>query len=231
MISGTFRRSIVPMTLCLLAASTSLWAQSPVVSGGGIGPTDAEAGTHDPFPSPRFGQTVAIDGRIAMASIPGDLATEPNEFGRVAVFEERQSGWVRTATLVGTAESGGAYGSRMDIEGNRAVIGAGRAIYLLERRGPRWVQAARVILPASDELFGKDIVLERGEIFAAVERHDGDTTRHLVNVYSPRRGTLVKTGVIRPRNGLSDGSFGASLHADGRLLVVGSPNEIAPGVA
>jgi hypothetical protein len=222
----------MPLFLGLLCIATSLWAQSPITSDASIGPTDAEAGTDHPFPSPRFGTTVAVDGRIAMASIPGDLATEPNEFGRVAVFEKTNSGWTRTATLIGTAESGGGFGSRIDIEGNRAVIGAAKAIYLFERRGPRWVQAARTVLAGEDSFVGKDIVLEQGQIITSLERHDGDIAHRVVHVYAHlRRGTLTRIAVIRPRNGLSDGAFGASLDADGPLLVVGAPNEIAPGVA
>jgi hypothetical protein len=212
--------------------TTALWAQSPIVSGAVLAPTAEEAGTEDPFPSPRFGQTVAIDGRVAIVSIPGDLASDPNEFGRVAIFEKTHSQWSRTATLIGTAESGGGYGGRLDVEGNRAVIGASKAIYLLERRGSHWVQAAKAVLPADDAFFGKDIVLEHGDVIAAVERHHGDLTEHVINVYSHlHRGALVKTAVIHPGHRFADSQFGASLHADGHLLVAGAPDDVAPGAA
>lgn len=219
------------MALALLAATSPLWAQSPIISEAGIGPTVEETGTADPFPSPRFGTKVAICGRIAMASIPGDLATEPNEFGRVAVFEKTNTAWTRTATLIGTPEAGGIFGSRMDIEGNRAVIGGPKAIYLFERRKSAWVQTAKVVLASVDTFIGKDIDLHRGEIFAAVEHQNGNMAVRQINVYSLRQGTLSRTAFIRPRNGLGDGEFGASLHADRGLLVVGAPNDIGPGAA
>jgi hypothetical protein len=232
MSSRAFRRASIPTALALLAATTSLWAQSPIISQAGIGPTVEETGTEDPFPSPRFGTKVAICGRIAMASIPGDLASEPNEFGRVAVFEKTNTEWARTATLIGTPEAGGIFGSRIDIEGNRAVIGGPKAIYLFERRKSGWAQTAKVVLTSADTFFGKDIDLHRGEIFASVEHQNGDTVVRQINVYAHiRQGTLSRTAFIRPRSGLDDGGFGSSLHADGGLLVVGAPSDIAPGAA
>ena len=217
------------MAFALLAATTPLWAQSPIIAKGGIGPSVEETGTGDPFPSPRFGERVAICGRIAMASIPGDLATEPNEFGRVAVFEKRNAEWIRTATLIGTPEAGGTFGIRMDIEGSRAVIGGPKAIYLFERRQSGWVQTAKVVLTSADTFFG-DIDLDHGQIFAAAVHQNGDVAVKEVNVYVHLRpGTLTRTAFIRPRAGLDDGVFGASLQANGKLLVVGSPNDNGPG--
>lgn len=222
-------RAGIPAAFALLAAP--LWAQSPVISTGAIGPSVEETGTTDPFPSPRFGASVAICGRIAMASIPGDLATEPNEFGRVAVFEKRNGEWIRTATFIGTAEAGGTFGIPMDIEGNQAVIGGPKAIYLFERRQSGWAQAAKVVLGPLDTLFGK-LDIDHGQIFAAVAHQSGDVTVKQVNVYAQLvPGKLTRTAFIRPRFGLDDGDFGASLQADGRLLVVGSPNNNGPGAA
>ena len=232
MSSRTFCRASIPLAFALLAATVSLRAQSPIISEAGIGPTVEETGTEDPFPSPRFGSKVAICGRIAMVSIPGDLATEPNEFGRVAVFEKTNTEWIRTATLIGTPEAGGIFGSRIDIEGNRAVIGGPKAIYLFERRKSGWVQTAKVVLTSADTFFGKDIDLHHGEIFASTLHQNGDMAVRQVNVYAHiQSGTLSRTAFIRPRSGLDDGGFGASLHADGEFLVVGAPSDIGPGAA
>jgi hypothetical protein len=224
-------RAHIPLTFALLAA-TSAWGQSSIIDQASIGPTVAEVGTADPFPSPRFGQRVAICGPIAMASIPGDLATDPNEFGRVAVFEKSDTGWIRTATLIGTSEAGGTFGSRLDIEGNRAVIGGPKAIYLFERRKSGWMQTAKAVLGPGDTFVGKDLDLERHEIFTSVVHQAGDLAVRQVNVYAHlHAGTLTRTAFIRPRSGLDDGEYGASLQADGGLLVVGSPNDIGPGAA
>jgi len=232
MSSPAFSRASIPIVCALFAATTSLWARSPIISQARIGPTVEETGTADPFPSPRFGERVAICGRIAMASIPGDLASGPNEFGRVAVFEKTSAGWVRTATLIGTAEAGGIFGSSLDIEGNQAIIGGPKAIYLFQRRTSGWVQAAKLVLGPADTFIGKDIDLERGEIFASVVHQSGDIAVRQVNVYAQLRpGTLTRTAFIRPRTGLDDGGFGASLHADNGLLVVGAPSDIGPGAA
>jgi len=228
----SLRLSRIPILFCLLATSTSLWAQSPIISEDGIGPTVEETGTEDPFPSPNFGATVAICGRTAMASIPGDLATGPNEFGRVAVFEKTATGWIRTTTLLGTPEAGGSFGDRINIEGDRAVIGGPKAIYLFEHHGSRWVQTAKVVLTSTETFFGSEIALEHGVILAPVLHQDGDISESVVHVYEHlRRGMLNRTAVIRPRNGLGGDGFGASLALDGRLLVVGAPDSQGPGTA
>jgi hypothetical protein len=224
--------SRIPLAVCLLAVTTSLWAQSPIISQASIGPTVKETGTTDPFPSPNFGATVAISGRTAMASIPGDLATDPNEFGRVAVFEKTATGWIRTATLFGTLEAGGTFGERIDIEGDRAVIGGPKAIYLFEHHGSRWVQTAKVVLTSADTFFGREIALEHGVILASCLHQDDDISESFVHVYEHlRRGILSRTAVIRPRNGLAGEDFGTGLALDGRLLVVGAPHGQGPGAA
>ena len=226
------RQTGIPFVLFLLAASTSALPQSPIISSTSIGPAAEETGTGDPFPSPDFGATVAISGRIAMAGIPGDLATDPNEFGRVAVFEKSETGWVRTATLLGTSESGGTFGDRIDIDGDRAVIGGPKAIYLFERRRSRWVQTAKVVLGSTDTFFGREISLENGVVIASCLHQAGGTSESVVHVYEYlRRGALKKTAVIRPRNGLGGDGFGAGLVRDGRLLVVGAPDSQGPGTA
>jgi hypothetical protein len=220
------------MLFCLLAASTSLWAQSPIISQDVIGPTVEETGTTDPFPSPYFGATVAISGRIAMASIPGSLATEPNDFGRVGVYQKTETGWIRTATLIGTLEAGGDFGQRIDIEGERAVIGGSKAIYLFEHHGSRWVQTAKAVLTSTDTFFGSELALEHGVIVAASLHQDGDISESVVHVYEHlRRGILNRTAVIRPRDGLAGAEFGSSLALEGRLLVVGAPHDQSPGAA
>jgi hypothetical protein len=230
------------LLLCVLplTAPSLLSAQSPIVAIDAIGPTADEAGTADPFPSPRFGQTVAISGRVAMASMPGDLATDPNEFGRVAVFEKTKARWNRTATLLGAEESGGDFGRAIDIEADRAVVSGAKALYLYERRGRAWVQVGKTVLRSDDASFGDNVELERGLIIARVSRSgESGTMASVLHVYEwqgphGKYGAdgvdgkhavhaLTRIAVIRPQDGSMPASFGADVAMDGRFLVVGAP--------
>jgi hypothetical protein len=93
-----------------------------------------------------------------MASVPGDLAVDENEFGRVAVFERTRDGWQRTATPVGNAESGGGSGFAIDAEGDNAMIAAPKAIYLYEKRGRNWIKTAKALLRGDDSAFGSTAI-------------------------------------------------------------------------
>jgi FG-GAP repeat len=234
------------VVLCVLLSSPSLLrAQSPILSADGIGPSTEEAGTSDPFPSPRFGETVAISARTAMASLPGDLASEPNEYGRVAVFDNTKQGWKRTATLIGTEESGGDFGRAIDIEGDHAVIAGAKAIYLFERRGHTWKQSAAAVLHRSSSYFGHSVELEHGLIVARVyDQEDVPVTRSAVHVYATNEshhgyganGTanstdnrhadrkLSRVAILHPQDGSDSTSFGADISMDGPLLVIGAPD-------
>lgn len=221
-----------------LAASLAL-AQSPITSSYSIEPSVEEAGTEDPFPSPRFGATVAIDKRVAMASIPGDLASEPNEFGRVAVFEQIGEEWQRTATFIGTEESGGDFGRAIDIEGGRAVIAASRALCLYERLKGEWIQVAKAPLRRSGLTFGSSIELETDFIIvrvmdsqeeygqsSVVFAYSIDDRRHR-HGHDHRKGKasmLRRSAVIVPHDGSITPSFGTDLAMNGRVLAVGAPD-------
>ena len=242
------------MLLCILfvGVPSLLLAQSPIISTVGIGPNAQEAGTSDPFPSPRFGRVVAISGRVAMASVPGDLATESNDFGRVAVFEQMKDGWHRTATLLGSGESGGDFGRAIDIAGNKAVITGTKAIYLYERRGRTWVKIGRAILESENAAFGENVELERGFIIARVyEPQSGTPISSVVHIYKekthPKKSmhnskhesygsesvrALRRIATIGPQDGSLSTSFGSDVAMDGHLLVVGAPNaDTVPGSA
>lgn len=227
--------------ILFVGAPSLLSAQSPVVATYVIGPNAQEAGTADPFPSPEFGRTVAISGQVAMASVPGDLATESNEFGRVAVFERTKDGWERTATLLGCQESGGDFGRAIDVAGNKAVIAGAKALYLYERRGSTWINTGRTILNSENAAFGENVELEQSFIIArVVETQDGATLSSVVHVYKKnayhvRNGklefdqsdsvhALKRIATIKPQDGSLSTSFGSDVAMDGRLLVVGAPD-------
>lgn len=219
--------------LCALAAPAWLWAQSPIVSSYGIAPTPEEAGATDPFPSPRFGTVLAIDGRTAMATIPGDIAVGENEFGRVGVYAKSDDGWIRTATLIGTEESGGGLGIGIDIEGGKAVVASPRALYLYTRGKSDWRQSATVVLRAPELSFGGRVEMENGLIAAQVYEDRGDAgVESTVHIYTQQKQRLHRIAALRARDGLPNHSFGTGLAFEDHLLVAGSPDsETSPGVA
>lgn len=242
---GLIRSVSMLLWVLFVGVPSLIWAQSPIISTAGIGPNAEEAGTSDPFPSPYFGRVVAISGRVAMASVPGDLATESNDFGRVAVFEQTKDGWQRTATLLGSEESGGDFGRAIDIAGHKAVIAAIKALYLYERRGATWVKTGKVILETENAGFGENIELERGLVIARVyEPYSGTTMSSAVHVYKEKAShpknnshhfeqesygsksvrTLKRVAIIEPQDGSLSAAFGSDIAMDGHLLVVGAPD-------
>lgn len=97
-----------------------------------------------------------------------DTGIDTRHEGTVLVFDRTGSSWTRTATLVDRWSTGN-WGSSLDLDGERLVVGADGAtpgpgtpggVYLFTRRGTSW----------SSEVIG-----EQGEGFGFATRIDGDT--------------------------------------------------------
>lgn len=128
----------------------------------------------------RFGTAVAMEGDLALVGAPG---ASTDSFGTGAVFVYTRSGaaWELTATLAGSDSAfDHEFGVSVDLDGNRAIIGAtgadgGGAVYIFVRSGDAWLQTAK--LTASDreinDAFGSAVAL-RG-VYAVVGAEHEDT--------------------------------------------------------
>ena len=127
-----------------------------------------------------LGVSVALSGDRILASASGDDGAA-SDAGSVYVFEEQGGVWVETAELT-TSDAGPSdlLGRSIDLEGDRAVIGApfhdgtgiGRgAAYVFEHQGGAWIQTAKLVPPPGTGLlqFGISVSLPAAAILVGAQ--------------------------------------------------------------
>lgn len=75
--------------------------------------------------SPRFGASVAIDGERMVAGAPGDTNSGVGTTGSAFVFDEAGGEWALVQELLDTSGANGdAFGTALDLDGDRLVVSA-----------------------------------------------------------------------------------------------------------
>jgi hypothetical protein len=137
-------RSIVAAIVAAAAAHVAhaeLPMQAPlqVVEPNG---TDVVDGPNElPWP-PFFGASLALQGNVALAGMPGAF----EERGRVAVLVRDSAGqWMRRGTLtVSNAAPGAGFGTEVAIFNNRALIASHSAVYIFHLQSGKWLAAGKL---------------------------------------------------------------------------------------
>ncbi len=134
-------------------------------------PSDGAAGDLFGYALDLSGRTVVVGSRLHDA--PGSCTS-----GSAYVYERRAGVWVETQILVGShTDSFDQFGISIDIEGDRALVGAfhesaeraeSGAVYLFERSAGVWTQTQRLLPPGpvSFGRFGQSLALGAGRIYA-----------------------------------------------------------------
>ena len=186
------------------------------------------------------GSAVGLVGDSALVGAPRDVADE----GRVHVFERQAGSWSWTATLASSTSSPGArFGSRIDVEGTRAVIGAPNeslagpfqklagAAYLFDRVGAQWVEAQRLTAPNPQQLkhFGTAVALN-GDLLAVGQPALAGPSEIIVFEHDGSGFAAVQTIGGTAMIG-SSVAFGQALAWDGDDLFVGDSQFISLGAS
>jgi hypothetical protein len=133
--------------------------------------TASDAAAHD-----GFGSSVALDGDTLLAGAPIKHLAAPGSYanGAVYAFTRQAGGWAEQAKLLpASSANGDLFGFAVDLDGDRAVIGAPYALagqgtaYIFSRNGTAWTQQTQldsVSGAAGDEFgwsvaFGEDRVV------------------------------------------------------------------------
>jgi hypothetical protein len=133
-----------------------------------------------------FGQSVALDGGIALIGACGEDSCGTNA-GAAYVFEREGLVWYETAKLTAAdASTEARFSSRaVAIREDVALIGSSGAAYVFQRREGHWMQVAR--LTASDagaaQAFGGWVSLACGVAFVSAVGSDSDRGEDTGAVY------------------------------------------------
>lgn len=195
------------------------WTQAARLRPSGVEPEDA------------FGRVIAVQNGTALVSTWG----QDSASGAVYVFRRNGRGeWAEEARLVasdGQPES--IFGSALDLDGNRALIGAvgaadgAGAAYLFRYDPARraWSEEAK-LTPRSlgeNDQFGAAVVLSGDRAAVAAPGHDGFIGTVFTFVRDEESGRWREDGQLLPFDGSRNHRFGSSLAMSDNEVWVGAP--------
>jgi hypothetical protein len=180
-----------------------------------------------------FGTSVALAGDTAVIGSPSSDITTFND-GAAYVFQGSGSSWTFQQKLVATdASEFDNFGVSIDVQGDRAVVGADTAgpsgaeqsgaAYVFERNGTAWSQTGRLqpSFHGQFDNFGCSVDLQ-DDVVAIGARDE-----NAVYLYQLIAGSWVR--IQRAESPLSDYDFGYDVAFDGTELAVGAPEENSGG--
>jgi hypothetical protein len=136
--------------------------------------------------------------------------------------------------------AGDLYGYSVDIDGNRAIVGApyddnGKGInsgaaYILEKDGlGNWTEVAKIVVPDgdADDLFGESVAIDGNLVIIGASKYAG---KGAAFIFSGSGNTWTLVSKLLAFDGLASDDYGVSVDITGAYAIVGAPNDDAPKV-
>ncbi len=191
-----------------------------------------------------FGHQVAIDGNtIAVGAYQDDTCAADSGSAWIFVRNTHGTGdhcddtWdLQTATGLssGSCQASGGFGIRLDVQGNRLVVGAylenspaadQGAAYVFERTGSTWTMISQLIAgngAAGDE-FGVDVAIDGDTVFVGAAKDDSpESDRGSVHVFTRQGGLWFFQQQLLAADGAAGDMFGIGLTVQGDTAVIGA---------
>jgi len=185
-----------------------------------------------------FGESVAVDGDIALIGAPDDFE-QGSYAGSAYVFERNPDGsWSQTAKLLpAQGHSLQSFGAAVAVDGQVILVGASfdntdrpftGAVYAFERdAGGAWQQTARFVPDDAEnsDLFGISVALEADLAVVGAENYAGTFLGYgaaFIYQRQPNR-TWRLVGRVMADDPQDGSDFGHSVALSGNLAVVGAP--------
>jgi hypothetical protein len=182
-----------------------------------------------------FGKAVGISGHYAIVGADYDDEASTDS-GSAYIFTYGESGWVQSEKIVpldGTTSD--YFGSGVDIDGNRAIVGAyydddkgsnSGSAYIFTRNGSNWIQSAKLTAQngASSDYFGYFSVALSGDyaIVGALYDDFSYTDQGSVFIFKYNGSSWVQDIRLEADDRYSSDYFGCSVAIDGDSIIVGA---------
>ena len=189
-----------------------------------------------PMSRDSFGSAVAISGTRVFVGAMLDDAPGAINSGSVTIFQKSGANWttvgeIRAATPVQSQFFGGAIsasGDRIAISATGDTVGglaAAGSVYIYERSGANWVQAARITAPtpAAGRGFGSALHLAGDELFVSSVSESASGVANAGACYGFTRigGVWQYTALITSPLPQAYDFFGISIARSGERLAIG----------
>ncbi len=206
----------------------------------------------DPAEDDSFGQSVSIDGHIAVVGAGRDDDVCPDDpdcnSGSAYVFRRDDMGtpldprddvWAQEAKLTASdATPDARFGSAVSVDGNIIVVGAGRdghagmwsgATYVFRYDGSDWVEEAKLTAgdAVANQIFGAAVSANEDTIVVGAEgdaygNHDAPGSAYLFEYDGAGWSERAK---LDSSDGATGDHFGSAVAVDGDTVVVGARND------
>lgn len=185
-----------------------------------------------------FGSSVALSGDTAIIGAITDANRTGTRPGAAYVFQREGSTWSRQAKLVANdGDSGDQFSTAVALEGNTAIIGAGKdedpngegsgAAYVFQRDGGTWSQQAKLAPDDgdADDLFGATAAMSASGatalVGAPVDEDPNGGQAGSAYVFQRDGGSWSQQAKLAPGDDESH-VFGRSVGLGGGTAIVGS---------
>jgi hypothetical protein len=199
---------------------------------------EAKVEAADPAINDQFGYDVALDGDTLLVGTQTSLGGGAELMGSAQIFRRVNGRWVVEASLAPEQlTSLSRFGWTVDLEGDRAIVGApfhsadfefSGASWTYRREGERWIDEGLLLPhdPAEDQLFGHDVALS-GDIAAVSAVWHGQTEASIEAVYLFRHDGAGWNEIdkLSPDDLAVNDDFGATLALDQGRVAIGSPSD------
>ena len=197
---------------------------------GNVWVQEARFSGNDTMPGDFFGRAVAIDGDTVLVGARHHTVGALQS-GSVYAFRRNGTTWSQEARMEpGLAVGGEWFGHSVDLDGDRAAIGAhfggtGGSAYVWVRTGTTWAEEDQLVHsdPAAGDFYGWAVAIS-GDTVAVGSRFDDDIASGSGSAYLFVRSgaSWTQQDKINPSNGMASGDFGIGLDLEGDTLVVGA---------
>lgn len=176
-----------------------------------------------------YGQTIAIDGDMAVIGAPGYRGDR----GIVDVYRRNRDGWEFEQRLIAeTREADDRFGDSVAISGNTIVVGSPSAgsgeVTIFERPNQNWVRTDTISLEDNIDNagFGAALSLDHNSLFVGSpfgENSSGVNAGIVFEFQRDENGQWGQVAAIEPIDGADNDQFGSTIYRDHEHLVVGAP--------
>ena len=235
---------------CYPASPTSCGPGAAYVfaESGGTWSQQAELTASDGAAGDFFGNSVAVEGSMALVGALYHTVGSNADQGAAYVFVESGGTWIQQAEL--TSSDGAAldyFGGSVALDGGTAVVGAfyhqalgPGAAYVFAESGGTWSQQAELTASggANEDFFGYSVVAIDGTVVVGGPNHAVGSKggQGAAYVYTGSGSTWIQQAELTASHGAANDFFGV-VAASGSTVVVGadchpaSPTSCGPGAA
>ncbi len=199
--------------------------------------TVIEVPTDPPYVN-AFGQSVSVEGNLAVIGADETDLDVLWAAGSAFVFEHDGAAWVRTATLGASDPTTDVhFGSSVDSDGDVIAVGAdyrdsggllrSGAVYVFRRQGMSWVEEAILTAPnpVAEDHLGASVAISGNTIVAGAPSWSSHAqSTGWIHVFEYDGANWTHQAQLRASDTVVHDRFGADVALDGDRIIAGAPD-------